>query len=187
MTVSILPKATQLGDAVLARKQIASGIADLAQAIDKHYLVDGNAQQHAPLVLVPILKGALYFCADLSREVLTPHVVEPVTYRSYKSELRGDGRFVGLDNGAMESLDVCRGANVLVVDTIIDSGATYEAVRAFLHEYEPKSVELAVLIARSTVRQPRFVGFVHHGREFLYGYGLDLDDQARHLQAIYAK
>jgi hypoxanthine phosphoribosyltransferase len=179
---STLPKSIQLGDAVLTRRQIAGLVAGLAQQIDAYYMTG-----EGPLVLVPILLGAYYFCADLSRELLTPHVVLPIQYHSSRSELRHDGSFVGLDNDALQALDEVRGARVLLVDTIVDSGETLIAVGKFLTEYQPGDLTACALIARVTARQPRFTGYVEKTRAFLYGYGLDIDGAHRHLQAIYAR
>lgn len=84
--------------------------------------------------------------------------------------------------------DKFKGRHLLIVEDIIDTGITLESFVKKIELYEPMSVEIAVLVKRPDKKQAiecRFTGL--DCSDFIIGYGLDLDEQFRHLPEIYQK
>jgi hypoxanthine phosphoribosyltransferase len=151
--------------------EIRARVADLAREIDAAL---GSSQD---LVLVCVLRGAVYFLADLSRALRTPHRVDFVEYESYRGTSRGDGRLVKDCSGSIE------GADVVIVDEVFDSGETLARLRELLARKRPRSLATCVLFVKGEPpddARPDFCGPMA-GSAFLVGYGMDLDQQLRYL------
>jgi hypoxanthine phosphoribosyltransferase len=151
--------------------EIRARVAGLAREIDATL---GNSQD---LVLVCVLRGAVYFLADLSRALRTPHRVDFVEYESYRGTSREDGRLVKDCSGSIE------GADVVIVDEVFESGETLKRLRETLARKRPRSLTTCVLFVKgdpSDDRVPEFRG-MEAGSAFLVGYGMDLNQHLRHL------
>jgi hypoxanthine phosphoribosyltransferase len=136
-----------------------------------------------PLV-VGILKGAFIFMADLVRQVQVPLLIDFVGVASYVgTETSGEVRFTkGL------SLPVA-GRDVIVVEDIVDTGLTLARLLDHLRSLGPRTLAVCALVDKRERRQIElpldYYGFqLSHG--FLVGYGLDCDEQYRHLPGIFA-
>jgi hypoxanthine phosphoribosyltransferase len=138
-----------------------------------------------PLVMVVILKGATVFAADLLRSLSIPAELEFVRASSYPTGTSSSGR-LKLAHMVEGSLV---GRHVLLVEDIIDSGVTVNAVRRRIEKLGAASVRLAALLDRPARRQVAvkidFTGFVIPDR-FVIGYGLDYAGLYRELPHIYA-
>jgi len=131
-------------------------------------------------VLVGVLRGAVYFLADLSRAVQHPHRLDFVEYASYHGTRKGEGALVRQCSGTVEHADV------LVVDEVADTGETLDTLRKALRTQNPGSIAACALLVKPGAEgasKPEFAGF-HVGSEFLVGYGLDHDQQLRHLSHV---
>jgi len=97
----------------LSKKQIQKGIKNLAQILDEKL-------QDKEVVMIPVMKGAICFTADLMREMQTDVVLEPIKCSSYgmKGTQRGELKIFDMDH-----IDV-KDKHVLIVDDLIDSGRT---------------------------------------------------------------
>jgi len=139
-----------------------------------------------PLVLVVILKGATVFAADLMRSLTIPAELEFVRAASYGAGTSSQGRPLRLA-GMVEGTLIDR--HVLLVEDIVDSGRTADAVTKRVHKLKPASLRLAALLdrpARRTVDvRIDFRGFTIPDR-FVIGYGLDYAGLYRELPAIYS-
>lgn len=135
------------------------------------------------VVLVCILKAALFFTADLMRELSIPASVEFIGAMSYGSSTTSSGAVV-LSNTC--DLDLA-GKHVVLVDTIIDTGETLHALLDRFRELSPASLEVAVLLDKEP-RRTKAVPVTYRGGfvpdEFVVGYGMDYDGRYRNLPDI---
>ena len=165
---------------MISSAQIARRVHRLGRQISKVY-----ADIDTPLVLVVILKGATVFAADLLRSLSIPAELEFVRASSYPTGTSSNGRLklAHMVEGPLV------GRHVLLVEDIIDSGVTVNAVRKRIQRLGAASVRLAALLDRPARRQVEveidFTGFVIPDR-FVIGYGLDYAGLYRELPHIYA-
>jgi hypoxanthine phosphoribosyltransferase len=135
------------------------------------------------VVVLPVLKGGIFFGADLARALTIPVQLDFIRARSYEGD-QSTGRVEFL----IEPTVTLRGKTVLVVEDILDTGRTASAIMDRLLESEPEAVEMCVLLDKPAGRvvpmSPRFVGFEIENH-FVVGYGLDYNEQYRALSAIY--
>jgi len=142
--------------------------------------MDAAYAESVDLVLVGVLKGAVYFLTDLSRAMKKQHRIDFVEYASYRGTERGEGALI------KSCADSVAGADVILVDEIVDSGQTSAAIRTAITAQGPRSVAVCALLVKSSEEGSdavEFQGF-HIGPEFLVGYGLDHNQQLRHLPHI---
>ena len=139
-----------------------------------------------PLVLVVILKGATVFAADLMRSLTIPAELEFVRAASYGSGTSSNGQSLRLAHMVAGSL---LERHVLLVEDIVDSGRTADAVIRSMSRLKPASLKLAALLDRPARRSIEvkidFRGFTIPDR-FVIGYGLDYAGLYRELPAIYS-
>jgi hypoxanthine phosphoribosyltransferase len=136
-----------------------------------------------PVTVVGVLTGCLIFVADLIRRLDLPVRIAFIQASSY----RGTATTAGELRVSSELLPDLRGRHVLLVDDILDTGRTLARVVGQLRECGAASVRTAVLL-RKVGRQevpfePDFIGFAIPD-EFVIGYGLDFNDEYRHLPHI---
>jgi hypoxanthine phosphoribosyltransferase len=151
-------------------------IGEMAAEIVRTY--DGK-----PVTVVGILTGCLIFTADLIRRIDLPLRVAFVTASSYRGETTVPGRLEIRD----ELLPDINGRHILLLDDILDTGKTLTRVVAHLLDRGAESVKVGVLlrkIGRQEVPfEPDFVGFTIPDK-FVVGYGLDFNDEYRHLPHV---
>lgn len=137
-----------------------------------------------PVTVVGILTGCVVFMADLIRRIDLPLRVAFLTASSYRGEATTPGKLVIRDE--LLPPDIA-GRDVLLLDDILDTGKTLTRVVAHLIDLGAASVKVGVLL-RKVGRQevpfePDFVGFTIPDK-FVIGYGLDYNDEYRHLPFI---
>jgi hypoxanthine phosphoribosyltransferase len=165
---------------MISADRIGRRVHRLGHEISKVY-----ADIDTPLVLIVILKGATVFAADLLRSLTIPAELEFVRASSYPTGTSSTGRLklAHMVEGPLV------GRHVLLVEDIIDSGVTVNAVRKRITRLGAASVRLAALLDRPARRQVEveidFTGFVIPDR-FVIGYGLDYAGLYRELPHIYA-
>ena len=165
---------------MISADRIARRVHRLGREVSSVY-----ADIDTPLVLVVILKGATVFAADLLRSLAIPAELEFVRASSYPTGTSSNGRLklAHMVEGPLV------GRHVLLVEDIIDSGVTVNAVRRRIQGLGAASVRLAALLDRPARRQVEvkidFTGFVIPDR-FVIGYGLDYAGLYRELPHIYA-
>jgi hypoxanthine phosphoribosyltransferase len=167
---------------LIPQTRIAQRIRELARQITADHsppaLPDGGE-----ITIIPILTGAMIFAADLIRHLPLPMKIGLLTVSSYP------GRSTAAQALSVVSQNVgeLRGRHVLVLDDILDTGATVRHVRALAAEQSPASVKVCVLLRKPTEGARRtpvdYVGF-DIPDEFVVGYGLDFDDYYRNLPDI---
>jgi hypoxanthine phosphoribosyltransferase len=134
-------------------------------------------------LMVGVLRGVLFFMADLLREVQIPLEVDFLAISSYSTESRDQG-FVRLE----KDLDIpIRGRHVLFIEDVIDTGLTLSYILRNLRTRQPASLEICVLFNKPTKRlidiPQRYKGF-DLPDQFVVGYGLDYREKYRNLPYV---
>ena len=137
------------------------------------------------LLLVGVLKGAIFFMADLMRQLDIPCEVDFMAISSYGAGVDSSGVV-----RILKDLDISvEGRNVLVVEDIIDSGLTLSYLLRNLEAREPASLEVCALLTKPERRKvdtpARYVGFEIPDK-FAIGYGLDYAERYRNLPYVAA-
>jgi len=168
------------GRPMITSAQIARRVHRLGRRISEVY-----ADIDTPLVMVVILKGATVFAADLLRSLSIPAELEFIRASSYPTGTSSNGnlRLAHMVEGPLV------GRHVLLVEDIVDSGVTVNAIARRIRRLGAASVRLAALLDRPARRQIEvkidFTGFVIPDR-FVIGYGLDYAGLYRELPHIYS-
>jgi hypoxanthine phosphoribosyltransferase len=137
------------------------------------------------LVLVGVLKGAVFFLSDLMRAITVPCEVDFMAVASYGSATDSSGVV-----RILKDLDAAiEGRDVLIVEDIVDSGLTLQYLLRNLGARNPASLEVCALLTKPERRKvelpTRYVGFEIPNR-FAIGYGLDHGERYRNLPFVAA-
>jgi hypoxanthine phosphoribosyltransferase len=135
------------------------------------------------ILLVGVLKGAVFFMADLMRHLSIPCEVDFMAISSYGASTDSSGVV-----RILKDLDInIDGRNVLVVEDIIDSGLTLSYLMRTLEARSPASLEICALLTKPDRREMkvpvRYTGF-EIPNEFVIGYGLDYAERYRNLPYV---
>jgi hypoxanthine phosphoribosyltransferase len=135
------------------------------------------------LLLVGVLKGAVFFLADLMRQLTVPCEIDFMAISSYGASTDSSGVV-----RILKDLDInIEGRHVLVVEDIIDSGLTLSYLVRNLEAREPASLEVCALLTKPERREidvpVRYTGFEIPNR-FVIGYGLDYAERYRNLPYV---
>lgn len=165
-----------IAEVLVTRDELRARVDELAHEISADY-------EGKEIVLVGVLKGAIFFMADLARRIEAPVVLDFMAVSSYGSSSDSSGVV-----RILKDLDhEIAGRHVLIVEDIIDSGLTLSYLLKNLSSRGPASLEVCALLtkaSRSRTEIPcRYVGFAIEDR-FVVGYGLDLADRYRTLDYI---
>jgi hypoxanthine phosphoribosyltransferase len=151
-------------------------IADLGDEVSADYA-------GRDLLLIGVLKGAVFFMADLMRRLTVPCEIDFMAISSYGGQTDSSGVV-----RILKDLDMnIKGREVLVVEDIIDSGLTLSYLMRNLRSREPASLEICALMTKPSRREidvpVRYVGFEIPNR-FVIGYGLDFEERYRNLPYV---
>jgi len=133
-------------------------------------------------MFLPILNGAFMFASDLLKQVNIPAELSFIKIASYQGTSNGElTQLIGL-NKSIE------GRTVVIIEDIVDTGYTMEALLKKLTALHPKAIKTAVLLSKPQARKVEvpldYVGIEVTNR-FIVGYGLDYDGGGRNLGEIY--
>jgi hypoxanthine phosphoribosyltransferase len=161
---------------LISAEKIQSRIRELGEQISRDY-PDGN------LHFICILKGACFFMTDLARAMKRDVSVDFMGISTY-----GKGKTSSGEVKVTKDLDISlEGANVLIVEDIVDSGVTLNYLMHVLEQRRPKSIRIAALLDKPERRlrpvHASYVGF-QIPDEFVVGYGLDYAEKYRNLDDI---
>jgi hypoxanthine phosphoribosyltransferase len=165
-----------VGEVLIDQEALAKRITELADEVSADYA-------DRDLLLIGVLKGAVFFMADLMRQITVPCEVDFMAISSYGGSTDSSGVV-----RILKDLDInIRDRDVLVVEDIIDSGLTLQYLMRNLGSREPASLEVCALMtkpARREIEIPvRYVGFEIPNR-FVIGYGLDFAERYRNLPYV---
>ncbi|MEX1156585.1 MAG: hypoxanthine phosphoribosyltransferase [Chloroflexota bacterium] len=161
---------------LITEDQIQSKLDELAAQVD-------DAYAGKELLVVGVLKGAVFVLADLHRRLTVPCAMDFMAVSSYGSATTSSGVV-----RILKDLDTeIEGRDVLIVEDIVDSGLTLDYLMKNLRSRRPASVEVLALLTKPSRREVelpiRFVGF-EVPDVFVVGYGLDFDEHYRGLRDI---
>ena len=167
---------------LLSSETIQTKVAELAAQIGEDYreTIDANGQD---LLLVTVLKGAVFFAPDLARAIPRPTQLEFMAVSSYGSSTSSSGvvRILkDLDRDINER-------DVLIVEDIVDSGLTLSWLLRNLATRHPRSLRVCTLMRKpDAVRDDVDIAYVGFDipNEFVVGYGLDYAERYRDLPYI---
>lgn len=163
---------------LISEAEIHERVKELGRRISEDY-------RGRPLTVLGVLKGSVVLLSDLIRQISVPHRVAFLQASSYRGEVTRPGELkVGL-----ESLPDLRDRDVLLLDDIFDTGRTLATLLEQLKSHGPRSLRSAVLLWKEG-RQEVAVEPEYHGFKipdvFVVGYGLDYNDDFRHLPYVAA-
>jgi hypoxanthine phosphoribosyltransferase len=161
---------------LISEDQIRERVAELGRQIRADY---GDC----PIYLIAILKGACIFLSDLARAIPGPVRFDFMGISSY-----GRGKTSSGEVKVTKDLDLSlEGADVLIVEDIVDTGVTLTYLAHVLQQRRPRSIQIAALLDKPSRRlrpvQVRYVGFTIPD-EFVVGFGLDFADDYRNLRDV---
>jgi hypoxanthine phosphoribosyltransferase len=165
-----------VGEILIDEDALSSRVAELGAEVSADYA-------GRDLLLVGVLKGAVFFIADLMRHITVPCEVDFMAISSYGDSTDSSG-IVRI----LKDLDInIEGRDVLVVEDIIDSGLTLSYLMRNLESREPASLEVCALMTKPDRREidvpVRYIGFEIPNR-FVVGYGLDFGERYRNLPYV---
>jgi hypoxanthine phosphoribosyltransferase len=165
-----------VGEILIESDVLSARIAELGEEISEAYA-------GRDLLLIGVLKGAVFFMADLMRHLTVPCEVDFLAISSYGAATDTSGVV-----RILKDLDInIEGRNVLVVEDIIDSGLTLSYLIRNLESREPASLEICALLTKPARREidvdVRWTGFEIPNR-FVIGYGLDFAERYRNLPYV---
>jgi hypoxanthine phosphoribosyltransferase len=167
-----------VGEVIVPPDELQRRVTELAEEITQDYT-------GRDLFMMGVLKGAVFFVADLIRQVDLSCELDFMAVSSYGSLTDSSGVV-----RILKDLDApIEGRDVLIVEDIVDSGLTLGYLLRSLKSRNPRSLEVCALLVkpqRRRVELPiRYVGFEIPNR-FVVGYGLDLDQRYRNLPYVAA-
>jgi hypoxanthine phosphoribosyltransferase len=163
-------------EVLIDRDVLQRRIAELGEEISNDYA-------GRDLLLIGVLKGAVFFMADLMRKLTIPCEIDFMAISSYGDSTDSSGVV-----RILKDLDInIEGRDVLIVEDIIDSGLTLSYLMRTLKAREPASLEICALLTKPERREAdvpvRYIGFEIPNR-FVIGYGLDFAERYRNLPYV---
>jgi hypoxanthine phosphoribosyltransferase len=167
-----------LGEVLVTAEDLQRRVIELGEEISRDYT--GRS-----LLLVGVLKGAVFFLSDLMRFIDIPVEVDFMAVASYGSATDSSGVV-----RILKDLDASiEGRDVLIVEDIVDSGLTLQYLLRNLGSRNPRTLEVCALLTKPERRKvdlpTRYVGFEIPDR-FVVGYGLDYAERHRNLPFVAA-
>ena len=167
-----------IGEILVGAEDLSRRVRELADQISRDYA-------EKDLLLIGVLKGAVFFVSDLMRYLDIPVEVDFMAVASYGSATKSSGVV-----RILKDLDAAiEGRDVLIVEDIVDSGLTLQYLLRNLWGRNPASLEVCALLIKPDRRKvdldTRYVGFEIPDR-FAIGYGLDHAERYRNLPYVAA-
>src|SRR5918994_6034519 len=153
-----------VGDILVQRDELAHRVRELAEEVSRDYAGRN-------LLLIGVLKGAVFFLADLMRHLEVDCELDFMAVLSYGASTDSSGGV-----RILKDLDApIEGRDVLIVEDIVDSGLTLSYLFRMLRARGPASLDVCALLTKPDRREMdlpiRYVGFEIPNR-FAIGYGL---------------
>ena len=165
-----------VSEVLVDEESLRARVQELGEEISSDY-------EGRDLLLVGVLKGAVFFMADLMRALTVSCELDFMAISSYGAASDSSGVV-----RILKDLDIpLEGRHVLVVEDIIDSGLTLSYLMRNLRARDPASLEVCALLTKPGRREidvpVRYVGFEIPNR-FVIGYGLDFGERYRNLPYV---
>ena len=165
-----------VGEILIGEEELNARIRELGDEVSGDY-------EGRDLLLIGVLKGAVFFMADLMRHITVPCEIDFMAISSYGASTDSSGVV-----RILKDLDInIEGRHVLVVEDIVDSGLTLSYLMRNLESREPATLEVCALMTKPERREVevpiRYVGF-EIPNKFVIGYGLDFAERYRNLPYV---
>jgi hypoxanthine phosphoribosyltransferase len=161
---------------LIRREEIEQRVVEMGQEISR------DLQDHE-VILLCVLKGAVFFAADLARHMTMDVALDFIQVSSYGNAKQSSGVVTLLKEPQLEM----RGKAVLIVEDIIDSGMSMREVSRYIEGHEATVVKVATFLDKPAARKvpfsPDYVGFTIEP-QFVIGYGLDYAEKYRNLYEV---
>jgi len=161
---------------IISYETIVKRVEEIASEIRKDY-------KGLNPVFIPVLNGSFMFAADLVRALGFPCEIEFVDAKSYHG-ISSSGEVV-IETFFRRSKEA---RHLIILEDIVDTGMTMEALLKTLEKENPASIEIATVLTKPDALiadvQVKYTG-IEIGNEFVVGYGLDYDGLGRNLPGIY--
>jgi hypoxanthine phosphoribosyltransferase len=172
------PHDDAIGEIIVQADDLQHRVAELGAEVSRDYA-------GKDLLLVGVLKGAIFFLSDLMRHIDVPCEVDFMAVASYGSATESSGVV-----RILKDLDIAiEDRHVLIVEDIVDSGLTLQYLLRSLRTRNPASLEVCALLTKPSRREvdlpARYIGFEIPDR-FAIGYGLDHAEKYRNLPFVAA-
>jgi hypoxanthine phosphoribosyltransferase len=168
----------EIDHVVISRRRIDRRVAQMAAELSATYA-------GRELVIVPVLTGSFMLLADLVRRLPIKMRVDVLAVSSYPGPaIRSQGPKIILP-GQLP----LRGRHVLILDDVLESGRSLQAVTRLLRQRQPASIRTCVLLRKRSAKAAHltadFIGF-DIGDDFVVGYGMDFNHYYRNLPDVVA-
>lgn len=161
---------------LFSREQIDRRVAEMAKEISAEF-------EGTELIALCVLKGAMFFCADLVRQMSMDVALDFIQISSYGSQKHSSGVVTILKEPQLDM----RGKSVLIVEDIIDSGLSISEVTKYIEGRGAVKVKTAAFLDKPGARKmpftPDYVGFAIEP-QFVIGYGLDFAEKYRNIPEV---
>tara|TARA_B100001123_G_C15187853_1_gene978053 strand:+ start:313 stop:831 length:519 start_codon:yes stop_codon:yes gene_type:complete len=166
-----------IGKIIISKESIKKRIISLCRELEQTTFSQS-------LHVIVILKGAAFFASDLLANLKKETTLGFIKASSYGGKTKSSGK-IKLNISEMGTI---KDKNILLIDDILDTGQTLEAVKKAIVKYGPNSVKTCVLLDKPSRRivdcNADYVGFQIEN-VFVVGYGLDFNNKYRHLGDIH--
>lgn len=163
-------------DVLIPEDEILARTKELAQELSKKY-------EGKEVVAVGILNGAVYFMAELTRQMTIPVEIDFMLASSYGAGTVSSGH-VMVNKDLERSIE---GKHVLLIEDVVDTGRTLKLLREMLWERKPAGIEICSLLDKPSRREvdlkAEYIGF-EIPDAFVVGWGLDYDQKYRNLPYV---
>jgi hypoxanthine phosphoribosyltransferase len=172
-----------IASVLIGEDRIRARVSEIARGVAERHRENVGEHAMSDLLLVGVLKGAIFFMTDLARELDVPTQLEFMAVSSYGSSTSSSGVV-----RILKDLDRdIAGRHVLIVEDIIDSGLTLSWLLRNLRQRDPASLQVVTLLRKPEAQRANIaladVGF-DIPSEFVVGYGLDYRERYRDLPYI---
>ncbi len=161
---------------LITRAQIDQRVAEMGQQITKDF-------SGTEAIALCVLKGAVFFCTDLVRNITCDIALDFIQVSSYGNEKYSSGVVTILKEPQLEM----RGKAVLIVEDIVDSGLSMREVHRYIEGRGAAIVKTATFLDKPKSRKvdfvPDYIGFSIEP-QFVIGYGLDFAERYRNIPDI---
>lgn len=161
---------------MISKEEVEEKIKKLAKQINEDYA-------GKELLLICILKGSIFFTAELAKQLTVPAILDFMSVSSYGNDTISSKQ-VTIKKDLEEDID---GKEILIIEDIIDTGLTMKRLKEMLLERKPASLKVCALLNKTSRRvvplEIDYIGFEIPDK-FVVGYGMDYAQKYRNLPYI---
>lgn len=171
-----MEKAKGVGRTIISRTRLRRRVNELGRQISEDY-------KGLNPIVISVLRGGMYFLSDLTRAIQVPLNVDTLSIGRYQK-----GQTTSGEVKITKDLEISiTGRHVLIAEDIVDTGLTLAYLTRMLNNHNPESINVCTLLnnpARRFINLPlKYIGF-DIPDVFVVGYGLDHNENYRHLDYI---